>query len=105
MQGPGAARYTLDDDGLVHLDYKPRWGKEQHLVGALPRLPEPRRPRAVLVLIFAIAVWVVPMAVGFAIDGFVGLAIGVVATAFVLLGLQVAGFTVFSRRKPGHRDS
>lgn len=39
--GPGVARYRLDADGLVSLDWRPRAGAVQHLVGPLPPVAIP----------------------------------------------------------------
>lgn len=39
--GPGVARYRLDADGLVSLDWRPHAGAVQHLVGPLPPVAIP----------------------------------------------------------------
>jgi hypothetical protein len=42
--GPGQATYWLDDDGLVHLDWKPTSGMAQHATGPIPAVAIPGTP-------------------------------------------------------------
>ena len=44
LYGPGEGTYWMGDDGLVHLDWRPRRGPVQHLVGPVPEAADPNAP-------------------------------------------------------------
>ena len=44
VPGPGTAIYTLDDAGVIHLDFQPRSGPPKHLSGPIPDTFLPKTP-------------------------------------------------------------